>query len=71
MVVRITPVVRVWFLPYLVPAYADSDGWLVREFESEDAAYAWAEENEGLIEDAEFALTGFRFVSSGSIERED
>lgn len=62
--------VTVWFLPYLVPAYADSEGWLIREFESESAAYAWAEENSGLIEDAEFKDSGFLFVQNGSIERE-
>ena len=70
MVVRIKRVVRVWFLPYDTPAYADSDGWLVQEFESEDAAYAWAAENKGKIERAEFSLTGFPFVRNGSIERE-
>ena len=68
--IRIREVVRVWYLPFSVPEFADSDGWLVCEFESYDAAYEWAADCDGRIDCAEFALSGFRFVDNGCIKRE-
>jgi len=73
-VVRVKSVVRVDFLLndgcIITPdSAADEDGWRVCEFDSEDAAYIWAEENVSCIAEATFSLCGFSFVSRGRIER--
>ena len=71
MPVMFYPVIRVWYLPFDCPEHEDSNGWLAAEFRTVDEAYAWAADNDGLIECAEFFGNGFRFVDNGCIIREE
>jgi hypothetical protein len=60
--------VRVRFLPFDVPEFAGSDGWLVHEFESNYAAWAWAAGNVSFVEDAYFIKSGHYMLRDGRLQ---
>jgi hypothetical protein len=69
--------VRVRFLPFDCPEYADSDGWLRHEFRDACEAWEWAAGNISFVEDAYFANETERFdgrpnlICSGALQDRD
>ncbi len=58
-------VVLIRFLPFDVPEYADSDGWLYHSVSCNKKAYHWAHKNEGIVEDAYFVGSGEYIIRNG------
>jgi hypothetical protein len=64
------PIIRVRFLPFDCPEYADSDGWLIHEFSSEREAWAWADGNVSFVEDAYFVKSGAYLLRDGHLQED-